>query len=97
METVVTRSLTDAKVKKKIAQPTMPNMIITIRKPRASFPPPNVSTSFNAVALTTEAPRNPKNFLDVERAVLSSVLAVRLGRIDAIGIFTTVYIKESPM
>ena len=67
-----------------------PKIIITIRKPRASLPLPRESTSFNAVELTTVEPRKAKNLRVVDRAVLSWVSVVRLGRMEAMGMFTTV-------
>ena len=45
---------------------------------------------FKAVELTTVEPRKAKNLRVVDRAVRSWVSAVRLGRMEAMGMFTTV-------
>ena len=83
-------SLTLKKVNKKTRQLMKPKMIISILKPFAWFPSPNAATNRNAVALTTVAPRKAKNFLVVDNAVRSSVSAVKLGKMDAIGTLTIV-------
>lgn len=74
--------------------PTTPNIPITTLKPRASFPRPINSTSVSAVAETIVDPRNAKNFLHVASTVRSFISSVSAGRIDASGIFTTVYMND---
>ena len=90
-------SLTRANVRKKHKHPTMPKIPITTRKPRASFPLPISCTMVRAVADTMVEPKNAKNFLQVARTVLSFTSSVIAGRMDASGMFTTVYIKDKNM
>ena len=65
-------------------------MIITIRKPRASFPFPNLSTRVKAKALTTVEPTEEKKVLQEARTVLSCGFSLSAGRMDAIGMLTIV-------
>ena len=81
-------------VKKKQTQPTIPNIPITIRNPKASFPLPVTCTRVRAVADTIEDPRKARNFLQVAKTVLSFMSSVKVGKIDAKGILTTVYIND---
>ena len=94
---MVTRSFVLKKQKKNTRHPTTPKIIITIRNPSASLPFPNLSTSVRAKALTTVEPMDEKKVLQDARTVLSCGSSLSAGRIDAIGIFTTVYAVESRM
>ena len=94
---ITTRSFVLKKQKKKTRHPMTPKIIITIRKPSASLPFPNLSTSVRANALTTVEPTEEKKVLQDARTVLSCGSSLSAGRIDAIGIFTTVYAVESRM
>ena len=89
-ELVLTLSFVFAKQKKNTKHPMIPKMIITIRKPNASFPFPNLSTKVNANALTTVEPIDEKNVRHDANTVLSCGSSLNAGKIDAIGILTIV-------
>lgn len=68
----------------------IPKIPMTILKPCLSLPLPKKATNVKAVELTIVAPKKAKNLREVDSAVLSSASFVRLGRIEAIGTFTSV-------